>query len=213
MTVKKKTAKTKAKTAKKPKPAKTAAPKKPKPPKVAPPSREHVIAVTPPSAAWWRALPRAVTLTRRAALAALDGGLAALSAKNPLRIAAETQGFEVSVVLTGDKAVRDLNRDYRHQDKATNVLSFPTEPLAWPLLGDVVVAHGVSADEATKEKKDLGAHLTHLVIHGVLHLLGYDHHDDKDATMMERLESKIMARLGLPDPYRDTPSSRVPPRR
>jgi probable rRNA maturation factor len=116
----------------------------------------------------------------------------------------------LSIVLTGDAQVRRLNRQYRGQDKPTNVLSFAAGAEADPLLGDVVIAFGVTRREAANENKALAAHLTHLVIHGVLHLLGYDHIRDKDAHVMERRESAIMARMGLADPYADVS---VPPRR
>lgn len=155
----------------------------------------HTIDIATPTAAWLRALPRATAVARRAALAALDG---------------ERTAFELSIVLTGDARVRRLNRQYRGKDKPTNVLSFPTGAEAAPLLGDVVIAFGVTRREAVSENKALSAHLTHLVIHGVLHLLGYDHGRDKDAVVMERRESAIMARLGLPDPYAEAP---VPSRR
>ena len=155
----------------------------------------HVIDVAAPTAAWIRALPRATAIARRAARAALEG---------------QRRPCEVSLLLAGDAQVRQLNRDYRHKDKPTNVLSFPAGAEAAPLLGDVVVAFGVTQREAANERKTLAAHLTHLVIHGVLHLLGYDHTDDRDAAVMERRESAIMARMGLADPYAEAP---VPPRR
>jgi probable rRNA maturation factor len=165
-------------------------------PKEAP---SHTIDFVTPTAAWLRALPRATAIARRAALAALDGAHAP---------------SELSIVLTGDAQVRRLNRQYRRKDKPTNVLSFPAGAEAAPLLGDVVIAFGVTRREARSENKVLSAHLTHLVIHGVLHLLGYDHIRDKDAHVMERRESAIMARLGLPDPYADAPvKSPVQPRR
>ena len=128
--------------------------------------------------------------------------------------------FELSLVLTTDAAVRRLNRAYRGKDKPTNVLSFPADAppdVSW-LLGDVVIAYGVTRAESKAENKTLEAHLAHLVVHGVLHLLGYDHIQDKDAVVMERLESDIMARMGFADPYaihapplrKPVPRKRVP---
>ncbi|MBT4931972.1 MAG: rRNA maturation RNase YbeY [Rhodospirillaceae bacterium] len=114
---------------------------------------------------------------------------------------------EVSILLSDDEQVRQLNRDYRHQDKATNVLSFAnsedTESLEFAprLLGDIVIAYGVTSVEAENEGKTLADHLTHLVIHGMLHLLGYDHQDDAEAGDMEALEVSTLAGLGIGNPY------------
>jgi len=159
---------------------------------------------------WTKALRNARAVCRRAGLAALT----AVGPKAPV---------EVSVLLTGDGAVRKLNATYRGKDKATNVLSFPAgrPPGETPrILGDIAVAYGVVAREAKAENKTLSAHLSHLVVHGVLHLLSYDHEDDKDATDMERLETTILARLGIADPYaapsaekRRAPKPRVKRRR
>ncbi len=158
----------------------------------------HIIDISAPTAAWLRALPRAAAVARRAAAAALEG---------------QRKACELSIVLTGDAVVRRLNRRYRRKDKPTNVLSFPAGAEAAPLLGDVVIAFGVTRREAASENKALTAHLTHLVIHGVLHLLGYDHLRDTDAVVMERRESAIMARLGLPDPYADVGANAAVPSR
>jgi len=110
---------------------------------------------------------------------------------------------ELSVVLTDDGAVRALNRDYRGFDKPTNVLSFPAGPTPprTPLLGDVVVARETVEREACAEGKTGAQHLTHLVVHGLLHLFGHDHETDTDAERMERTETAILAALGLPDPH------------
>ena len=117
-------------------------------------------------------------------------------------------------MLGGDALIRRLNRTYRGKDKPTNVLSFPSDEMALPLLGDVIVAQGVTAREARSENKALGAHFSHLVVHGVLHLLGYDHGCERDAAVMERLESAIMAQLGFADPYAPAPAPRrIPSRR
>jgi probable rRNA maturation factor len=104
-----------------------------------------------------------------------------------------------------------LNRRWRGTDAPTNVLAFPAAdptvatPLGAPLLlGDVVLAFETTHREAAEQEKPLAAHLRHLVVHGVLHLLGYDHVDDADATTMEEREIAILAELGVPNPYRDT---------
>jgi probable rRNA maturation factor len=120
---------------------------------------------------------------------------------------------EVSVRLTADDEVHTLNRQYRGKDKPTNVLSFP---MVQPdliatvtqnsddgevLLGDIVVAHGVCVDEAQERGITLDHHLTHLVVHGTLHLLGYDHLTDDEGDAMEEIERRALADLGIADPY------------
>jgi probable rRNA maturation factor len=174
-------------------------------------SPAFTIAISPPTPAWRRSLPRATSLVRIAAAAALSDGLAQLPIRHALR--RRTFAFEVSVVLAGDAMVRRLNRRYRGKDKPTNVLSFPADRLALPILGDVILAYGIAKREADSENKALAAHLSHLVVHGVLHRLGYDHDDDKAAAVMERLESAIMARLGFPDPYAVVPARQRKSRR
>ena len=108
---------------------------------------------------------------------------------------------EITVLLTDDAAVHDLNRRFRDQDRPTNVLSFPAAAHAGGYLGDLALAYGVCAGEAAAQKKTLSDHLSHLVIHGVLHLLGYDHLSDADADRMEATERAILAGLGIADPY------------
>lgn len=115
---------------------------------------------------------------------------------------------EVAVVLTDDAAIRVLNRDWRKLDKPTNVLSFPApQRSAVPgaaipsMLGDIVIAYETTAREALAEGKPFAHHLAHLAVHGFLHLLGYDHESDAAAHDMERLEARILAQLGVPDPY------------
>jgi probable rRNA maturation factor len=113
---------------------------------------------------------------------------------------------EVAVMLTDDARIRDLNREWRGQDKATNVLSFPAaqppgespQPL---MLGDIAIAFETTRLEAEAEGKPFQNHLSHLAIHGFLHLLGYDHLDDEEAEEMEALERDILAKLGIADPY------------
>lgn len=163
-----------------------------------------VIDVSRPTAAWRKALPRARVLVRKMAAAALVDGLRKISVRDGRR----AMPLEISIVLATDATVRRLNRIYRGQDKATNVLSFPADAPAGSsgLLGDVIIAFGVAATESKAEGKDLSAHLAHLVVHGVLHLLGYDHGKEKDAVIMERLESDIMARMGFADPYAFLPA-------
>ena len=107
-------------------------------------------------------------------------------------------------MLCDDAFIRTLNRDWRDKDKATNVLSFPADPSARHVtLGDIVVAYETSAAEAAHEDRPLGDHLAHLVVHGTLHLLGYDHETDRDADAMERLESRALRRLDIASPYED----------
>lgn len=115
---------------------------------------------------------------------------------------------ELGVVLTDDATVHRLNRDYRGQDKPTNVLSFALsegeatpEPGGPAMLGDVVLAYDTVAREAEERGERAQDHACHLVVHGVLHLLGYDHATDAEAETMERLEAAVLARFGLADPY------------
>ena len=131
---------------------------------------------------------------------------------------------EVSLLLCGDDIGRRLNREWRDRDVATNVLSFPAldagelasaaaaaladgRPL---LLGDVVLAHGVVRREASAQGKPLADHFSHLLVHGLLHLLGFDHETEDDAAVMEPLEVDILAGLGIADPYADPLTARVP---
>jgi len=111
---------------------------------------------------------------------------------------------EVSVKFTSDDEVRALNAAWRGKDKATNVLSFPMadDPEHAPMLGDIVLASGVCAREADEKNVPVEIHATHLVVHGMLHLLGYDHETgDDDAEAMEAIERKALASLGIADPY------------
>ena len=105
---------------------------------------------------------------------------------------------EVSVVLADDDFVHTLNKEYRGKDKPTNVLSFENEGIQ---AGDIVVAYGVLCREAKEMKKPFLTHLAHLLVHGTLHLQGYDHLTDKQANKMEKLETKLLKEMGYPDPY------------
>lgn len=107
-----------------------------------------------------------------------------------------------TILLAGDRKLRALNHEFRGQDKATNVLSFPGQD---GYAGDIAIAYGVTAVEARLGAKSLADHATHLVVHGVLHLAGYDHERPKDASVMEPLEVKILKRLGIADPYAASP--------
>jgi probable rRNA maturation factor len=114
---------------------------------------------------------------------------------------------EVSVKFTSDDEVRELNAAWRGKDKATNVLSFPMTdaPENAPMLGDIVLASGVCSREAAEKNVPVETHATHLVVHGTLHLLGYDHETgDDDAEEMEEIERKALASLGIADPYEVT---------
>jgi len=120
--------------------------------------------------------------------------------------ALSTASGEVSIVLTNDSAIRSLNRDWRGIDKPTNVLSFPASGPGTGegvrLLGDIVIAFETLERECADENRDFLHHLAHLAVHGFLHLNGYDHQTAAQAEAMEGLESRIMTRLNMPDPYR-----------
>lgn len=141
--------------------------------------------------AWAKALPDWEQLCVAAGQFAIEAGADV----------SEGADYDVSVLLTDDQTVRDLNDRFRGKDAPTNVLSFPAHETATGLLGDIALAYGVCAREADEQGKTLSAHLQHLVAHGVLHLLGYDHEDEAQAQVMEDLERRVLARLGLPDPY------------
>mgnify|MGYP001766133380 CR=1 FL=1 len=117
------------------------------------------------------------------------------------------EAAELSLVLTDDARIRVLNRDWRGFDKPTNVLSFPAADAddddPGPLLGDVVVAYETTAGEAAAEGKRFDDHVAHLLVHGLLHLFGFDHEADDEADEMEALETEILAGLGIADPYRE----------
>ena len=107
----------------------------------------------------------------------------------------------LTVLLTDDETLRALNQRFRRKNKPTNVLSFPAAPNGEAYLGDVALAYGVAREEARAAGKRFVDHATHLVVHGVLHLLGYDHETARDAKVMEPLETLLLAQLGIGDPY------------
>jgi probable rRNA maturation factor len=132
--------------------------------------------------AWSAALPNAEALALEAAEAATaEGGMA--------------------ILLTDDAAVAELNQRFRGKAGPTNVLSFPAPDNREGHLGDIALAYGVCAREAAEQGKSLAHHLQHLVAHGVLHLVGYDHQTETEAEEMEALERRILAGLNVPDPY------------
>jgi probable rRNA maturation factor len=140
---------------------------------------------------------------RRGVQPLLRRAIAGASAALPVKAARSTSGAELAIVLTNDSAIRKLNRTWRGKNEPTNVLSFPADQHGGPhrLLGDVVIAYETLAREARAERKPFDHHLAHLAVHGFLHLCGYDHESDRQAATMERLETAILARLGVPDPY------------
>jgi probable rRNA maturation factor len=141
------------------------------------------------ASAAWHAEPNAEACIRNALTAAAN------------RVPGEG---EVSVLLTDDAAVRALNREWRGNDKPTNVLSFPApkQPAGPAMLGDIAIAYKTVAREAAEEGKPFLHHLAHLAVHGYLHLMGYDHQTDSEAAAMEALERDILRDLRIPDPYR-----------
>ncbi|XOV77779.1 MAG: rRNA maturation RNase YbeY [Aestuariibacter sp.] len=113
---------------------------------------------------------------------------------------------ELTLRFVEPQEIQQLNRDYRGKDKPTNVLSFPFEAIPGielNLLGDVVICPQIMRQEANEQQKNPAHHYAHLVVHGVLHLLGYDHIDEEEAEHMESLEVEILTKLGIDDPYQD----------
>ncbi|MBY0381838.1 MAG: rRNA maturation RNase YbeY [Xanthobacteraceae bacterium] len=143
----------------------------------------------------WQSEANAEAVVRRAIAAAASA------------IELPSDNTEVAVMLTDDERIRELNEQWRGQDKPTNVLSFPAEWHVGPddgaprMLGDIAIAYETTRREAEEEFKPFENHLSHLVVHGFLHLLGYDHIQDGEAEEMEELERDILATLGIADPY------------
>ena len=172
---------------------------------IVPESFEVTVPVSLSDEAWERALPQCRSIAARAARAAA----AAHAGPGPL---------EISILLAGDEEVRRLNRDYRMIDTPTNVLAFasgppPAPPRAARMLGEVVLAFGTMRREADACGVEIADHLAHLVVHGVLHLLGYDHEIEPDAETMERAEAHILAGLGIADPYAGDENEGTDPQR
>lgn len=125
-------------------------------------------------------------------------------------LADANKASELTLRIVDEAEIQQLNKAFRHQDKATNVLSFPSAlppDLGLKLLGDVVICAAVVAREASEQGKSTEAHWAHMVVHGTLHLQGYDHVNDADATEMEALEIAILTELGHPDPYQTSDSN------
>jgi probable rRNA maturation factor len=147
----------------------------------------------------WQAEPDAESIIHRAIATAAE------------MVDADVGEAELAVMLTDDAGIRTLNGNWRGIDKPTNVLSFPALPPTGPrgpddaprMLGDIAISYETTRREADDEQKPFDHHLSHLTIHGFLHLIGYDHEDDDDAETMEALEAEILAQLGIPDPYAD----------
>lgn len=141
------------------------------------------------------------------ALAGLDEIARTAVAATLSSVGADPEESEIALLFTGDESIAEINSKWRGQGKPTNVLSFPAAsgipvPKGEPRpLGDVVLAHGVIAREAEQQGKTLHHHTAHLIVHGVLHLLGFDHETDVEAQDMERLEASILEGLGISDPY------------
>lgn len=140
----------------------------------------------------WSALEAPEALAKAVVGAAVEAGALSLA-----------PGAEISIVLCGDNFIADLNKRWRGIDRPTNVLAFPssTDPAAAPVLGDIVIAFETAAQEAVAAEITLRDHVAHLVAHGFLHLVGYDHVDEVEAEEMEMLETRILAMLGIADPY------------
>jgi probable rRNA maturation factor len=145
----------------------------------------------------WQAEPDAEAVIHRAITAAAE------------MVDADFGEAELAVMLTDDTGIRTLNLNWRGIDKPTNVLSFPAlqpsvagAPSDAPrMLGDIAIAYETTRREADDEQRPFDHHLSHLAVHGFLHLIGYDHEKDDDAAAMETLEAEILAQLGIPDPY------------
>lgn len=137
----------------------------------------------------WNKEPQALRLIRRAIKLVFD------------ETGPRTKARTVTVLLSGDARLRTLNLDFRGQNKATNVLSFPAADAESSHLGDIALGLGMVRKEARAQGKGFAAHAAHLAVHGALHLLGYDHMNKREAEKMESLEIRLLGRLGVADPY------------
>lgn len=145
----------------------------------------------------WEALDDPPILAEAAIRAAIDASGVLLA-----------DGVEISIVLCDDAFIADLNQKWRGHAGPTNVLAFPsgTDPSSALVLGDIVIAYETTVAEAREAVMPLSEHVTHLLVHGFLHLVGYDHVADADAEAMETLEIACLARLGMRNPYGDAPA-------
>src|SRR3984893_2878165 len=147
----------------------------------------------------WQAEPDAETVIHRAIATAAE------------MVDADVEDAELAIMLTDDAGIRTLNSNWRGIDKPTNVLSFPALQPSGPrgpddaprMLGHIAIAYETTRSEADEEQRPFDHHLSHLAVHGFLHLIGSDHEKDDDAEDMEKLEREILAQLGIPDPYSD----------
>ena len=133
-------------------------------------------------------------------------GLSDLELWATAAVGQQREEAEISLLIVDEAEGAELNQQWRNKNGPTNVLSFPSDlpaELGLPLLGDLVICAPVVAKEALEQKKSLSSHWAHMVVHGTLHLLGFDHIDDDQAEEMESLEADILARIGYPDPYQD----------
>jgi len=150
------------------------------------PVRSRCVSVLVEDPVWRRTMPKLVSTVRKAGSLTLQKG-------------SNARVGNLTILLTNDERVRALNTQFRGKDKPTDVLSFPSG--AGDYLGDVAIAYGVASREAESDGKTLAEHVAHLAVHGVLHLLGYDHERASEAEIMESIETQILAELGIPNPY------------
>lgn len=150
--------------------------------------------------AWQKDLPEIDAIIKRACINTL----------NMVEITDYADNIEISVLLTDNEQIQELNNEYRGKDKPTNVLSFPSQKLAAGeyedlegnvILGDLIFGLEIIKQEAEEQEKTLEHHLSHLVVHGTLHLIGYDHINDTDAQEMENIEIDILEEMGVDNPY------------
>jgi probable rRNA maturation factor len=159
----------------------------------------------------WQSEPDAEAVIHRAIATAAGTVNAGLTPGLDTSLDTSLGEAELAVMLTDDAGIRTLNNNWRGIDKPTNVLSFPALQPTGPcgpddaprMLGDIAIAYETTRKEADDEQKPFDHHLSHLAVHGFLHLIGYDHETDSDAEAMETLEQEILAQLGIPDPYAD----------